>query len=347
MKSFAAPLGALAILLGGCTVIQTTDNNVANTTGIGERLATYSLPRSLLTVKIEIDKTKTLRTFEVTPVIVPDEKARYGIRYVPGYLAEDQVCIARSPNGLLSQVSVVTSDRTIDIAVNIAEAIARIFVAPPGTRQTTATAAEMTTLTLTIDPRDSNSIQGANAAIARLLGPDHSLNLSAIQSLDKSALVPDISGLPGSVYFRTNISRVVALNGPKGVAVASDSVDVIDPGSTAAVDIRRAFFVEKVTRVVFRDGVLVGVTVKKPSEALSLSEAPLRIIDRILSIPAGFFAKAFGNKDPGSSSLKTDAQDLSDARKKLEEARKTPAPGTTINLSDVTKDNEKVVITCK
>jgi hypothetical protein len=61
----------------------------------------YSLPKTVITVKGEKEDQKPA-TYTITPSIVPDQRARYRLRYASSAFTEDELNLGVDSNGLLT-----------------------------------------------------------------------------------------------------------------------------------------------------------------------------------------------------------------------------------------------------
>ncbi len=316
------------------------------------RVGTYYLPKSL--IEVTVKKQGTGIKFEAKGVEVPDTKARYQLAFNPSIVSDDQFCVVRTDTGLLKQLTFITSDKTTDIAVNIAELLVRVFApVPSGTIGRAAKnfgdlAEGAVIVTVTFDPLDKSSTGVASRQLRDALkaygkeGYWLAMDQKDTEILEKNYTPPGSNS--GMVFVRTKTRMPVYMtkNGER-IAIAYPSV--VLPNSTSTVDIRRAFGVEKVTDIRFSNGVLVGLKIRKPSEALAVVETPLRILDRILSIPAGFFAKAFGSSEVDRAKNEAAQAKLKTQLDALQAERAAAAPGTVINLTPgvEVKDNKTTV----
>jgi hypothetical protein len=75
-----------------------------------------------------------------------------------------------------------------------------------------------------------------------------------------------------------------------------DTVPVDVYGPVGNVDLSRAFLVEKVVRLSFKDGALEELIMKKPSEALQAAKLPLDVLDVLLAVPGNFVDSVSGTK---------------------------------------------------
>lgn len=75
--------------------------------------------------------------------------------------------------------------------------------------------------------------------------------------------------------------------------VAVEEREVVNQYDIGSVDVTRGFLIQKVTRLLFQDGVLVGVALRKPSEVEAASLLPVSAIVAVLSTPVGLLSNLF------------------------------------------------------
>ena len=98
-----------------------------------------------------------------------------------------------------------------------------------------------------------------------------------------------------------------------GQLVAQNTVNVVDPTAYGSMDVSRAFMTTKVTKLDFEQGVLIGLRIRKNSEALAVSELPLLAIERLIAVPGNGIAASFGTYAQKTQYL-NDQQELTKAQ---------------------------------
>jgi len=211
-----------------------------------------------------------------------------------------------SPEGLLQSVEGAADDKTGDIAIAIAKLAGRI--AGPGAFGLTATTAEglfqkLRTMTVEIDPLDERQWQVVNSAMRTRLGriaDNYEFGVGDFKNL-VGAASPKSCPL-NSVCYRTHAPAQLILARKRGheyQVTSSVFADIVSQKITGNIDVSRAFMVEKVTRLTFKDGSLIAVNMKKPSEGLAVAKLPLTVLDAAttsaLAAPGNFLAKATGS----------------------------------------------------
>jgi hypothetical protein len=101
--------------------------------------------------------------------------------------------------------------------------------------------------------------------------------------------------------------RAVPSSNRRSITYAVDYAEMVNPNDMGRVSVKRAMLVERVTKLWFKDGALVGVVMRKPSEAESFAMLPLNVVKAVLTTPSDLIAGAFS----GDTNFKTKvAQEL-------------------------------------
>jgi len=253
-------------VLAGCAGVQSYSSYVDNAT-------IYRLPKSM--VKLEFTAPSTLKATEMT---FATSKIQY-LKYQANAFSDDVICVIPSQTGLLKSVYFASQDRTADVLLNVVQLLAG-DQAPEG-KTAEATGGKQVGF---IDPGDSKTL----AAFNRKISP-YKVEMDSIPDLSEQ-----FSCAEGSVCYATRISVPIKLIKGKSLEDVI-TVDVIDTAHYGTMRVDRAFMTARVTKLDFINGVLAGVRIRKDSEALAVSTFPLRVIERILSVPANAIALAFGS----------------------------------------------------
>jgi hypothetical protein len=257
-------------------------------------------------------------------------------------LSDDKFCITRTADGLLTNIRFRAVDRSADILINVFEFAARLIRTPTGVpiRAADDAGPPVDTLEMIVNPYQPNAFSMLDQAVTKFAGKSLQITrdkttrtLPAIAGPFKFMLqtAGETRGFmlerpadaapscpEGRVCYRTLVGMPLVLTQGEQ-PIAAQNVLIHDRGHTPGVSVTRAVFVEKVTLLHFESGVLTGISVKKPSELLAISEFPLRLLERLLDVPANFAARAFGNT--------TERAQLRDELAKVNQGRLSPRPG--------------------
>ncbi|MBX4962151.1 hypothetical protein [Rhizobium binae] len=256
---------SLFFVLAGCAGVQTYSTYTSNST-------IYRLPKSML--KLEFTEPDTLTA---TPMTFASSKVQY-LQYSPNAFSDDVICIVPGQTGLLRSVYFAAQDRTADVLLNVVQLLAGEF-APEGKNA----AAAPTKKVGFIDPSRPATLTAFNKQIS-----PYRIEMDSIPDTSSTFECP-----ADSVCYATKVSVPIKLQ--KGSELKDViSVDLVDTAHYNSLRVDRAFMTAKVTKLDFQDGVLTGVRIRKDSEALAVSTFPLKVIERILSVPVNAIALAFG-----------------------------------------------------
>ena len=363
-------IASASLVLGACgaTVLNTA---YGTRVGANPEGLNYYLPKSLVELTImpygiayakdDIDESGakvTAPTIDVQFVrlekpkssFVPDPQQNYVLTYDASRFALDRVCMATTPNGLLSSVEVAADDKTGDVIVSVAKLLGRI-VGLSGFATTRQTPTEKVVgplkgheITVTIDPLNPKDWRMIEKTIeARYPGINRGRykfrvgNATKLRGLGGERSCPD-----NSVCYRTAIKTDLRLIDTFDSYDSVVYTDVINQAVTGRIDITRAALVEKITKLGFNDGVLTSVQIKKPSEALAAAKLPLTVVDAVmtsvLAAPGSFFSNFSGLSASEQVSLIKNIQENADKVSMLQTKLKairdgdlSSSTGTTLN----------------
>jgi hypothetical protein len=276
----------------------------------------YYLPKTQLKVTVTRHENQQFR-FSAETVSVPDISQAYYLQYKPSILSDDKLCITRTADGLLTNIRFRAVDRTADILINVFDFAARLIRTPTGVPVRAADDAgpPVDTLEIIVDPYEETPFSDLDKALVAFaakrieIGKDKAKKIlspvagvlkfnlkvdAAVQSLLKTTTKTAPACPKDRVCYRTLIGLPLVLT-HGGQPIAAQTVLIHNRAQTPGISVTRAVFVEKVTYLHFESGVLTGISVKKQSELLAISEFPLRLLERLLDVPANFAARAFGN----------------------------------------------------
>lgn len=302
-----------------------------------------------------------LRLDVLTPTLTADTSQAYFLSMNPSTLSDDHFCIALSPEGMLTHVGVVASDRSGAILQRIAETVAT-FVGgvpfPPGFRLEGAepvvvfdsepfvvvefdpdSADEIAITQLQIRAALMERAEQAQLAPVGLLAqatPKIEVKEAQVKIADKlrqpeTALLsfqadekgrsPLTGGADGVVY--RSVSERSFVIGALG-ATTPVRVMMPDPATDTFVDFSRAPLVRKSTTMTLHKGMLASIEVDKPSEGLAVVSLPLNIAGAVIETPARFFT-AIGSSFRAETGALVAEAELLKAEIELEKLRRGEA----------------------
>jgi len=257
---------------------------------------------------------------------VPDHDMRFAADFSHNVLRDDDGKLAVTADGLLTSSNVVAADRTGDIIVELAGAVAGFakgggslrpsFALPPQAALDCGAAA--TKFVYQFDPVD---FADANAELRKAKFPIE-LDLQNMRSEGPSCLSAvagesetqrgtrlancakatiGTAGGKGALFYRSAVP-VTAIIRQCDLA-ADGTVDctqarpieaalVLIPqlGPVSYIPMRSSAFVKTVDDVTFSDGSITAWNATRPSEALEVVRLPVRILTAIISVPAQIFS---------------------------------------------------------
>jgi len=231
---------------------------------------------------------------------IADSSQRYMAYYAANPFADDGLCIGRVPEGLLNAVYFQGNDRTGDVLLNVIQ-LAGTIASPPVPRPPLAAspAPAPNFVSMIIDPTNDQDIR----SFEQKLGRGFRLSIGGPPARRHPFLCPK-----DSICFATRVTVPVKIT-YHGELVLQSTVDVVDPTAYGSIDVSRAFMTTEVTKLDFDHGVLIGLRIRRDSEALAVSEFPLQAIERLVAVPGNGIAVAFGTYDQKTQYLK-DQQEL-------------------------------------
>ncbi|HEX4630288.1 MAG TPA: hypothetical protein VH188_04920 [Chthoniobacterales bacterium] len=202
--------------------------------------------------------------------------------YLGSVLADEDINVKVSKEGLLSQVNVTTEDKTGAIAIkliDIAKEVKKFSF-------TSETATEPVEYDVEFDP--CTDLGRVNHELAQRF-PQDDLSVRLIHSnYNESgygqAFVPGESKRFSGAAFRPMRPYAVLLR-KHGQVTTSHQILLPNESNVYYYAVTRAAFVKKVTTLNFDEGILTEIKVTKPSEALAFMEIPLALVKAIASLP--------------------------------------------------------------
>ena len=236
----------------------------------------YSLPRGLMSVKVERDGKKAPKiTFESLKLL-PDPTARYVAQFNRRALRSDEFKLVLS-DGLLSMSTNKVTDSTPQFVEELSNAISENLRLERTDNKTTPPPSGMRTDTLLLDPfRHAGTVANGVSVSFQDLNGNHIEHRPSYQTCPA-----------GSLCFPLLIAvkAIVTARDTSGISRAELTTAIPDPSRVAAIDINRYACVTAQTDITFKDGILVDYNLNKPSELVECLSIPLDIISTIISAP--------------------------------------------------------------
>ncbi|MDB5577143.1 MAG: hypothetical protein JWR80_2319 [Bradyrhizobium sp.] len=278
---------------------------------------------------LENDLVTSLRLVSATPDHVADLAYNYVLQYDPNAVFSDRVCMGVDEKGLLRYVQASTKDETANIIVSIAKFAARL-AGPQGFTVGGAPQSLGQPLILKIDPYDESDQRAVSKAIGERFPELAGRFQFKVDDLPRARAPKGREACPlDRICYRTVVPVRVGLLDRASRGNSFRYAMVANLSEVNNIDVQRAFFVEKVTRLGFVSGMLAYAHIDKPSEALAVAKVPLTVYDAIvtsaLAAPSQFVSQILPADRATLASLialqERTAQDATELQGKLQDLR--------------------------
>ena len=362
----------VSCILTGCSVYDShrIDDPEQRPHGIS-----YALPKGEVKISLKVNNATGRFTVVVgDPKYYADPEHAYVLSYNPSITAEDDITIEVDPHTtLLSSIQTKATDKLHDIILNAAKgaiAFTRGGLLEGG--EVSPAAQEVVLIDHTVDPANMEDVawlqfqldtharsyarrmrdricpdatEEADAACAAFADVAQARKGRGIQfSVDRPRLPPVQQQADCSIGVCYRPTMPYRINFSIGAYTHSSTVVLLPNDSPPiAMDLARAFFVEKVTNITFQDGFIKTVHVTKGSELLEASKLPLEIAKAMFSVPQDLFTLKTGATDAEIKAVNKQIE-LLKARQQLDdEIKKAAKPdGTPITESgDVSRRTQQ------
>lgn len=316
-----------------------------------DALATAAAIRASAVVG-ELGKCAETATLAALPH-APDPAVRFLAQHASSVWRDDQLTLAVSPNGLLNSATSVATDQTGQVILSLVQAFAgaqlgatlrpsaqTLKVKSPAGMATPAPACAPYKTTQVFDPTLAAEVTATQAAL-KLANAKFDLCVSGLQAGSKVATLT--APVPGYVYrasLPVRVSLAEAFADQSGTCApganteaASLVAHVPDASTLFITPVTAAAFTKVSHKHTFKDGMLVEVSLDKPSVVAAVASLPVEILKALVSIPASII-KLRVDYESQSAALATSqanvlkAQvDLLNAQKALEDRLAQDAPG--------------------
>lgn len=287
---------------------------------------------------------------------VPDHKMRFTAQFAHNVLRDDDWKLSVSADGLLTSSNVIAADRTGDIIVELAGAIAgfgtsglSVLKVAEDNKSVVNCDAPAVKFVYQFDPVDSpesdSSINGklVNAGFPLKLtlkgnvqeGPschtppaEESPAAAVLRLSNGQCEVIGQEGKAGALFYRSAVPVTVIIEQCSIEAAGTidcnnsrpvDAALVLIPqlGPISYIPMRSSAFVRTVNDVTFSNGSITSWNATRPSEALEVVRLPVRVLTSIISVPAQILSLRVNVSDKDKA-LAVSQQGQIAARLKLE-----------------------------
>ena len=277
----------------------------------------------------------------------PDTAARWLVNHAASAWRDDQLTIGLTAHGLLSSSNALATDQTAAVILSLAQSFAATRAPVPqsfrllsqrAATPDSRTPCEAYKTTALFDPTRRSEVV---AAASQLKAATANLGL-CVEGLgsEPNTLEPD-RVVPGYAYRAAKPVRVTVTQGEQtdvsrcktvaGQEAASLVVTVPDAATLFVTPVEAATFTKVSNKHTFKDGMLVEMSMDKPSTGLALASLPVDILKALVSIPASILKLRVDYETQSAAVVTQQANvlkaqlELLEAQKKLEDRLAQPA----------------------
>jgi hypothetical protein len=284
--------------------------NLATAKAAAAKKSVDTLSEQVAALKATVDAVKlrgTLCTYEAKIELLPaqpDPYARYVARIVHNPFRDDTMTLKVGPNGLLTSGNMVAADRTSDILVEAAGAIAGVgatppsipglkSMAPPRPRDADCTSLPKTYVQI-FDPTNPDQVAALNQDLSLKAKLPYQVSVYGHTPAQDGRLHNQPGAYQGdnygwaaqgAIFYRSPSPLQVSLL-QSGQPVDTAVVLLPQAGPISFIPMNSSAFVKTVNDVQFTDGMLTSWTADRPSEVLEVVRLPVKIATAIISVPA-------------------------------------------------------------
>lgn len=281
----------------------------------------------------------------------PDPEARYLATHASNAWRDDQLTLSVSSSGLLNTSTAQSTDQTGAVILSLVQGFAAAragtaaglgamnFKAKP-TSVRTANGCSAYKTTLVFDPTLIVDVTRATRALAAAKA-DVSLCVDGAGASAKADSVQE--PLPGYAYRAsrpvrinvtgaTQVEGAVCASGPN-IEAASLVVHVPDASTLFVTPVTSAPFTKVSNKHTFKDGMLLEVSLDKPSMVAAIASLPVEILKALVSIPASMIKLRVDYESQSAALVQSQTNvlkaqvDLLNAQKALDDRLAQDAPG--------------------
>lgn len=295
-------IGVRALCLFSCVFLISSCGSVTTDVSPKGDGVPYYLPRSLVELTFtptqEAGGKVTPPTISAKTVEIADPTQRYVASYVANPFADDRLCILRTQTGLLQKIYFSSDDRLDDFLINVTQLITPGADFAPSPNKIGLPGEPTAPVSMLIDPFNKQQITAFN----RLLGP-YRVSFPSLPPPTASTFTCPAD----SVCFATRVSVPIVLNAGNRF-VSQTKTEIVDTTNHGSLNIKRALMTERVTKIDLSDGVLTSIRIRKNSEALAVSEFPLRVAERLLAVPGNALTASLASYEEKKAYLEKQKQ---------------------------------------
>lgn len=225
---------------------------------------------------------------------VPDHSQRFVADYAHNILRDDDGKLSLTAEGLLSSSNIVAADRTGDILVELAGAIAGFGtggIKPMGNNEVRTPQgdcdAPVKKFVYQFDPANDPTASSVNKELTDSGFGVITLELKGSAAPATAPKEQDINaiGRQGALFYRSAVPITVIIR-QQGRPVDAAMAMIPQIGPISYVPVRSSAFVKTVDDVTFSNGAITAWNASRPSEVLEVVRLPIKLLKAVISVPA-------------------------------------------------------------
>jgi hypothetical protein len=218
---------------------------------------------------------------------VADHSQTYYLLPQHNFLRDDEVKLAFTPDGLLTNAETISVGRVSDIiaefANSVGDVVAKTNSNDDDTDDTDDNYIDCNKLPdefiIDFDPANTTSLNDANTALDAF---GLRVNYAAAQDEAKGGTPEDIKARSSGIIYRSPGSAIITISNRSNAALLKTTVSLPQAGQLAMLPMKASPFVKTTNNLKFENGMLVAADSSRPSEALEIARLPGRAIGSLL-----------------------------------------------------------------
>lgn len=279
----------------------------------------------------------------------PDPKARFLASHASSAWRDDQLTLSVTPTGLLNTATTVSTDQTGSTILSLVQAFAGLRAGGPGLNimkgrstdepSTKPEACEEYKTSRVLDPTQKQELK-ETARQLQQVGSQVGLCVDGLGSGTAATMKDKVTGF---AYRASRPIRLTVTGRPQNnpaqcehapnTEAASLVAHLPDASTLFVTPVTAAAFTKVSNKHTFKDGMLVEVSLDKPSVVAAVASLPVEILKALVSIPASIIKLRVDYESQSEALATTQANvlkaqvDLLNAQKALEDRLALDSPG--------------------
>jgi hypothetical protein len=327
-------VGILMTVVASAVVIETAPPAKSEITNCHESSAAYYLPKKLVRVTVRQPggpegSDLVLANTGLSLRYAADRTHRYCLDYLMVPTSGRGIAIQQDGMGLLSLVATDTSERTPHISQTLRDAAEQI-VTTAAYPQRSDVAPSGETGTFEFDPFDESELARANTALSRYglcvfiegfraaddqcSSHRHAVSANSRYVNFKNVPVAPTATHAGILYRPNLVYKLMVLRkvdpnreGPWSLFMTR-RIEMPNVAPVLSIDIDRAIFMDRTTKLSFDHGVLINAAVRDNSESAGFVAIPMTVAHLAVSVPAQMLRFRINDNDQKRKLMRAQTQ---------------------------------------